>query len=70
MTLYLLTQTGSVDWEDDRAVLVRASTPEEARRIAQDSAGYGQHWGASSASCEIIDPDGPAEIIITDNVGM
>lgn len=68
MNFYLLDLKYNEDYDTTQSQVVRANSEEEARRLANQSCGdEGQIWeNPDEVSCELLDPNGPAEVILTD----
>ena len=70
--LYILVRRDGADYDETRAVVVRASSPRQARKLAS-----GVHGGegpsiwmsTKTSSCNVLKPDGKSGIIIVDYKG-
>jgi len=68
MPIYKVTSSEEVDWEENRAVLVRAIDNLEAIDIAIEDYGS-ERWTRDNCSVEIISEEGKSEFLLRDNVG-
>ena len=69
MAIFLITRTGSVDYEEYRAFVIKAQDEDEARQIASETngtEGRGQWLNPSFSKCEELKEDGVSEIICSD----
>ncbi len=68
MNFYLLDNLYDVEDDTCQSKVVRASSEEEARQIANQSVGdrYKIWENPKLVSCELLDPDGPSEEILSD----
>lgn len=61
--IYLLKRLDDVEFDEPFAKVVRAKNETEARRIAADDE---TEWIDEMVSCELIEPEGDSEVILTD----
>ena len=66
MALYLLSRQDEIGYEEYSAKLIRARSPYEARKIANEAPGdEGAIWDDTSlVRCDLIDSSGPGEMIL------
>lgn len=71
MALWILRRLGDSDYDQNRAMVVRARTPPRARKIAADAAPREQGvWlSKKESTCIEVTPDGEERVILIDNVG-
>jgi hypothetical protein len=71
MKLWILKCLVYVNWEENRAVVVCATTARAARKLARNTAGSNNTvWlSPKTSSCRELKPTGKEELIITDNRG-
>lgn len=66
--LYILERWTKVDYDETRAVVVRATCESEARLIARENCYPSTDiWGNPElVSCSILSHDGPSEVVLAD----
>ena len=68
MNFYILNLKFNDDYDTIQSQVVRANSEDEARKLANLSVGdEGRVWeNPEEVGCELLDPDGAAEVILTD----
>lgn len=66
--IYLIERTDDPDYEQDRAVVVRATSARNARSIAAEL-GNGFRADGSNFSVTPVPAVGPEKVVLVDNVG-
>lgn len=68
MNFYLLDLKNNDGYDINQARVVRANSEKEARRLANETvADEGPVWeNPEEVSCDLLDPNGPAEVILSD----
>lgn len=68
MKLWYLMRTDDVDYDEDRAMIVRAASAKAARKMAADES-HKSFGDASTSTCERVTEQGDSCILIADNMG-
>jgi hypothetical protein len=68
MKLWYLMRTDDVDYDEDRALIVRATSAKAARKMAAVES-HKSFGDASTSTCERVTEQGDARILIADDMG-